>query len=319
MLDKIWDFLGCNNCSDNVKKTLPTLQPGDIIDVIAPAGASNVSIDQIVDFISKLGFKARVNADMVQPGVDLFSANSDEYRLNALQDALTNKESKAVWCLRGGYGSAKLIEGLMEMPKPETNKLFIGFSDITALHTFLNQEWGWPTIHGTMVAKCIASGMEYRALQELCTLITNAHELHYNLEPMNDAAKAVGSINSTICGGNLSMLQTSLATDWQIDPKHKILFLEDVNEKAYRVDRMLEHLKQAGILDELDAVLLGDFSTTPEDMPVMNMTLDKFAKSMDVPVMRCHGFGHEDTNHPLPFNTDVVLLTGEQAELVCIF
>lgn len=298
--------------------TFPTLHKGDIIDIIAPASKSLDANDikNIRDFLLSWDLQPRIPENIY--GEDLLCANSDEIRFAHLVDALTNAESKAVWCLRGGYGSARLVENLFKLPTPKHNKLFMGFSDITVLHLFLQQQWGWQTLHTPSARQVAANSIEPENISELRNIIFGkTNSLEFKLMPLNSSAKKPAQINSSITGGNLSLVQTSVGTPWQVDTKNKVVFLEEVDERGYRIDRALQHLKQANIFENVKAVILGDFidGAEPNGSSLINPVLKRFAEETHIPVLSCPGIGHGKENRPLPLGTSVNLQTGENASL----
>jgi muramoyltetrapeptide carboxypeptidase len=300
------------------------LKPGDIVDIIAPS--SNVPgenleqyYQQTQEIFASLDLVARIPEDLIIPGKDLFSTNSLEYRANHLIDALTNNSSKAVWGIRGGYGAAKLIPFLEKIPIPEQEKLLLGFSDITALHLFLQHQWHWHTMHAPVINQLINN---YSLLTELKPLLFGQQsEVKYNqITPLNRAAQADITIQTEITGGNLSLIQTSLATAWQIKPENKIIFLEEVGERGYRIDRMLNHLLQAGIFAHAKAIIFGEI--TPEfekdTKELCTLAIETFAKTLSIPAVSLPIIGHNPKcNSPLPLGTKCILELGKKPLLTC--
>lgn len=279
------------------------LKKGDIIDVIAPGyGASPADIPKAEAFIKRLGFTPRIPRNIFAP--HLLHSQEDEYRLKHLYSALTATDSKAVWCFKGGYGTAKLIGSLAKKAKPKTSKALIGFSDITALHLFLNQEWEWPTLHGPVLWQAIHSKVNDASIQALSNALTKKKALDYKLKPMNKAA-AKASLKGTVVGGNLALLQTSVGTNWQVDAKNGFLFIEEVDEAAYRIDRMLHHLMQAGLLKGVRAILFGDFTYKEkfEEEIKIAKVLKTFAEGIAIPAYRLNNIGHAEDNFPLPMGS----------------
>lgn len=292
---------------------MQTLKNGDVVDVIAPAAScSKEDITAVQNLLISWNLVPRIPQDIF--GDDLLCANSDEKRFLQLQDALLNTESKAVWCLKGGYGCARLISRLAELPIPQQTKLFIGFSDITVLHLFLQQKWHWQTLHGPGARQVALELIDQNHIQEIKNIIFGEQKtIEFKLEPLNNAAKKTVNINSTVTGGTLSILQTSIGTNWQVYAKNKILFFEDVNERGYKVDRMLQHLKQAEIFTNVKAVLFGDFigGEEPEGFSLVEKVIKRFAQESDFPVLLCTGVGHGKLNRVLPLGFTANLSLGE--------
>lgn len=290
-------------------KPWQTLKKNSIVDIIAPAsGITDTSIiEKVKSLLASWQLTPRIAPDIFGP--DLLCANSDEKRLQKLKGALLNSSSQAIWCLRGGYGCTRLIPFLLKLIPPEKSKLFIGFSDITGLHLFLQQKWRWQTVHGPTLNQVVHHLIEEENINELKKVIFGQlHELTYLLTPYHKPA-TLDSIQTSLTGGSLSLVQTSLGTDWQIEAKDKILFLEDVNEVAYRIDRMLQHLQQSGMFTHVKAILFGDFtfSTKLEEEKKIQAVLERFAKEQNFPVLRCPNIGHGKRNRCLPFGIPALL------------
>lgn len=294
----------------NSFKSWHALKENSIIDIIAPAaGIVDTSIiEKVKNLLKAWQLIPRISTDLLGP--DLLCANSDENRFQQLKDALFNTDSQAIWCLRGGYGCTRLIPHLLKLTAPEKCKLFIGFSDITALHLFLQQKWHWQTLQGPSLNQIVRQLIEQENINELKKIIFGQlSELIYLLKPYHKTSHSLDFIEAPLTGGNLSLVQTSLGTDWQIASKNKILFLEDANELAYRIDRMLAHLQQSGILRHVKALLFGDFTfpAKVEEEKKIQVILKRFAKEQNFPVLRCPDIGHGKKNRSLPFGTPVLL------------
>lgn len=293
--------------------TWEPLQNGDVVDVIAPSyGVSDDEIKQVRKYIESLGLEANIPKNLT--GEHLFCSNTGEYRFLNLKQALESEKSKAVWCVRGGYGAAQLIPMLDDIEKPARPKLFIGFSDITALHIFFNQRWEWPTLHAPVLWQIINGKIEDQSLNELNAVIFGKGKniILDDLVPLNDAAKEEKQIESSVVGGNLSLIQTSLATSWELDTTGKILLLEDTDEKTYSYDRMLQHLKQAGLIERADAILLGHFQHHKDEDARVDAMLKRFACGVEVPVLQTRLVGHGKVNHPIALGTKAFLELGKK-------
>jgi muramoyltetrapeptide carboxypeptidase len=248
-----------------------------------------------------------------------FHSSSDENRLAKLKKALQNDEPDTIlWSLRGGYGVARLLPELQKIPKPTQEKILIGYSDLTALHLFLAQNWGWKTIHGPMIADLLNPQKSPENFLKITDIIAKKRDQNIpivaeipHLVPLNEQAKITTSIEGLLTGGNLTIVQTSIGTDWEIKAKNKILFLEDDGERGYRIDRALNHLKQAGLLKCLKAIVFGDFTDSDE---FMEFALQRFANENDVPMYKSNEFGHGKKNSPLIYNAPSVISRNPQVE-----
>lgn len=298
------------------------LKKDDIIDVVAPSCADfEVSINQIREFIESLGYKARVPVNLQVEGEDIFSANSQEIRSRHLVDALKSEDSKVIWIFRGGYGATKLIPELDKYNFSSNPKTIIGFSDITALAIYFEVKYDWNFIHGRMISSHVKSRYTPKEFNIMKGFLSDEWDkIEYKFDSLNAKAKENISIKSEITGGNLALIQCSLGTNWQIDARNKILFLEDVGERGYRIDRMLEHLKQAGVFNNIRALIFGDITCAPEPNGELlcDAAISRFiAREMqDIPVFSSKMFGHGSINYPLIFNIEVQLTMGDAATLV---
>ena len=294
------------------------LKPGAIIDVVATSsGDINISIEQIKNFIASLGYVARVPSDLQKEGADLFSANTDDIRYKNFASALTAQDSDAIWIFRGGYGATRLIPMLDKHDFSGKEKTIIGFSDVTALGIYFTQKYNWKFIHGRMVSSHIAKNYpeELAIMEQIFS--GDWKEIKYDLTPLNQAAKESASISSKITGGNISLIECSLGTNWQIKTHNKILLIEEVGERGYRLDRSLQHMSQAGCFNEIDALLIGDVSCAPEKdgSLLCEPALSRFITSLDVPVFQSLKFGHGQESYPLLLNYEAHITMGDEPRL----
>ncbi len=282
------------------------LQPGDLIDVIAPGSATELEVlQQSVKQLESWGYKVRVSKNLLKP--ELFLSNSDSFRAEDFKKALLALDSKAIWCLRGGYGSIRLLPFLQKLKKPKHKKLFIGISDVCSLHLFLNQKWNWPTLHGPLVDRIGLNLLSDSNVTELKSILTNQEHviLFDHLTPLNAAALKTKNINAPVIGGNLMVTTSSLGTKNQITGSGRILFFEELSERGYRIDRCLQQLKQAGVFDKAKAVVFGDFikCEEPNGIDLSKPTLISFFKELKLPAFTGIQAGHSTLQRPLFFNT----------------
>lgn len=275
------------------------------IKLVAPASGTDPEKIETLKTLAKLNIDVPHNI-MTKEAV--FHANTDETRFKLLKDALYDRsKTSVIWTLRGGYGSARLIDKLKILPKPKHEKLFIGFSDNTALHLFLSQEWQWKTIHGAGLAEILNPERDPQNFQKIADIIANKISILEitDLKPLNPEAQKLKKLSGLLTGGNLTTIQSGIKTSWQIKPAGKILFLEDIGEKGYRIDRALHHLKQAGILKGVKAIVFGEFADSPEDV---NIALTRFAQDTPIPIYQTNQFGHGKINYPLIYNAKSEIL-----------
>ncbi len=287
------------------------------ISIIAPASAAPLkNLNQGLDWLNQNDLDFDLPKNLLKP--KLFFASSVENQVDHIKQALLS-ESYYLWCLRGGYGSARLIPFLEKMKKPKQKKILMGFSDITALHLFLNQKWKWPTLHCRVLAQMDPQNSHADDQQYKKLFSGKLKSVEYKgLLPFNSAAKKKGVINATMTGGNLRILETSIGTSWQLKADNKILFLEDVGERGYSIHRMLTHLQQAKILNnKVKAVILGSFTEGHEKDGTdrTQEALKAFANESSIPFYHGLPCGHGEENFILPFGTKAVLSIASRATL----
>lgn len=296
------------------------LKPGDIVDVVAPGSACRPDeLKRAVDFIKSWDLVPRVPKDLFQK-VSPICSNSDEKRFLFLKQALLAKDSKVIWCIRGGYGSLRLMPRLSRMKAPRQSKLVIGYSDITTLHSYLNFQWQWPSIHGPLLERFGNGQNQPRETRELQDLIFGRLDkvVFKGLKPMNEKARESRQVRSSVVGGNMAVIQSSLGTPWQMQAKGRILFFEDIGERPHRVDRMLVQLSQAGLFKGIRGIVFGNFllSDPADSRMLWKDVLVPFAKQMPVPVLKGLPAGHGAVQRPVPLMTSCQLQLGEKASLL---
>ncbi|MDR2645772.1 MAG: LD-carboxypeptidase [Holosporaceae bacterium] len=239
---------------------------------------------------------------------DIFAgASTDDHRLNYLLDAI-NSNHKIIWAMRGGYGTARIIATLDYLPKPKSQKTFVGFSDATALNLFISQKWPkWLVIHATVLTFLNKTDFENK-FDILLNILENKID-HYDVDgvyPLNDKALAQKSITGKLTGGNLCIVVSSLKTCWEIQTDGKILFLEDTHEMPERIYRAMYHLKEAGKLSKVKAVIFGHFHAAGNPKK-LELFLKGFAQILDIPVYITDKFGHGVYNVPMIYNAKAII------------
>lgn len=292
------------------------LQQGDCVDVVAPGmRPAPETLKGIQAFLNSWGLRVRVAKDLI--GNDLVCSNTKEYRSKNLRQALLAEDSKMIWCLRGGYGSLHLLPDLKSL-KPKNIKLFVGLSDITTLHSYFHQEWNWATLHACNLDRLVlnkTTPTENKRLLDV--LFGEKKKLQYKIKPLNTLALKERSVESVVVGGNLITLQSSFGTPYQLKTENKILFFEDIGERAYRLDRVFTQMEQMGLWKGVKAVIFGQFtgSKEPEGRDLVPRLLKEFAQKQKFPVFGGLAVGHGENQHPLPLNTKARIVSGTQSRL----
>lgn len=224
---------------------------------------------------------------------DGYLAGSDERRAEELSHALAEPDTKAILCARGGYGAMRLLRSLDLEQIRRARKLLVGFSDVTALHAAFSRA-GVRTIHGPMVARIGRDGPS--ALSPLIEAMEGRPRLTFRGE--GEAPRAEG----VLLGGNLALVAALVGTGELPELRGAILFLEDVCEPPYRVDRMLTQLELAGVTSDIAGLALGGFDDCPEgpDGITVDDVLSRFVERTGLPAVKGLPFGHGAVNLPLP-------------------
>lgn len=271
------------------------LKQGDKLAIIAPAGR----IDEYkVLFAKKIleewGFEVEI-------GKHCFSdfhryAATDEERADDLQYYINDTSVKAIFCARGGYGCIRTLQYIDFSSIQESPKWLVGYSDITVLHAYLNNILQIETIHGSMPVNFSNAFPE--SLESLRkSLIGEVFEYNFSSHPLNILGMAEGEL----IGGNLATILSISASDYDIIPENKILFIEDVGEQYYAIDRMMMNLKISGKLSKLNGVIVGQFTNCFAGVPAYGRTIYEIIREHCPNVPSAFGFdaGHSEPNMAL--------------------
>jgi muramoyltetrapeptide carboxypeptidase len=233
-----------------------------------------------------------------------YLAGSAEARALDLETFFRRSDIDAIFCARGGFGSVQILP-FLKLEFARHPKIFVGYSDITILLNWLLQAHRMVTFHGPMVAMDFAKGLNESNRDHFWGILTGENRTWtYDLGEVITPGQAV----APMMGGCLSILVTTLGTPYEIDTRGKLLFLEDIGEKPYRIERMLTHLKMAGKLDNLAGVVFGDFADCNGEgsRDLRQIIADMFCE-VDYPVVTGLAAGHRQENLLLPFGVTMAL------------
>ena len=259
------------------------LFPGARVALVAPASAvPEEKLQPALAYVKSLGLEPVVYPSCCFANRDGYLAASDAQRAKDLHDAFADPSIDGIWCIRGGYGGHRILP-LLDAELIRSNpKWFGGYSDVTALHTFFNQICGFETYHCTMPStEPNPDAFTLRYLKD--ALFGNLSGVLSSPEGRNPNTLVPGTASGALCGGNLSLLAASLGTPWEIDTKGKILFLEDIGEKTYRVDAMLTQLRNAGKFRDCAGIILGAWTDCPPEYPEKTLVLPEIFEQLIVP------------------------------------
>jgi muramoyltetrapeptide carboxypeptidase len=278
------------------------LRRGGKIGVVAPAGCVDDEwLTAGVHALRTEGFEVEL-----APGIydrKGYLAGDDQKRARDLEDFFCRRDLDAIFCARGGFGSIQLLPHLT--PGVCLPKIFAGYSDITVLLNWFLQRCGMVTFHAPMVGMEFARGLTRRSRDHLWGTLTGEG---WRWEIAVGEIIRSGRVEAEMLGGCLSVLVTTLGTPYEIDTRGKLLFLEDVGERPYRVERMLTHLKMAGKLEGLAGLVFGDFTQCDGEgsRDVRGIIYELFGKA-PYPVVMGIPAGHGEENLALPFGVKMAL------------
>jgi muramoyltetrapeptide carboxypeptidase len=307
-----------NNATTPASIIPPRLKKGDTVRLVAPAGViyEKVRIEIAVENMRALGLNPQLGANIYNRHG--YFAGTDEERATDINDAFMDDDVKAIFALVGGWGSALTLPHLNFDAIRKNPKIIMGYSDITALLNGIHTQTGLVTYHGpnatsrwndftTKSAKPVlfdGKSPDYSTPQ----FKGDALAVHYNRIQTIETGTASGPL----VGGNLTVFSSMVGTPYLPDMNGKILFLEEIGEAIYRVDRMLSTLKLAGILDQVSGVILGGFTNVePDGDGFGNFALmdvfDRYFKGMGKPAYYGALFGHIDQKHTIPVGQDATM------------
>jgi len=296
--------------------TPPFLQKGDCVRLVSPAGAINQDIVKGAESCLTSWGLSVVKGKNVTNQEGRF-AGSVEQRLKDLQEAFDDPKCKAIFCSRGGYGSIHLIDKINLDGFRKAPKWLIGYSDITMFHSLLQKE-GFLSIHGGM-AKMLSLQMSDTVTKDESAPADHLHDLlfghfpvyHTEASPLNHEGECSGILR----GGNLSILYSLRGTPYDYIPAKSILFIEDIGEKPYVIDRIMHNLKLGGILKDLSGLIVGQFTDYEED-PSFGKTIYQIIADAvsDYSFPVCFNFptGHTDLNLPLMTGSMVKMVVNDE-------
>lgn len=287
------------------------LTPGDTIGIVAPASPADPSkFEKIASSLSSMGYQ-------VKTGESVFSsrgylAGEDRLRAEDINRMFEDDDVKAIFCLRGGYGSQRILELVDYRLIRKNPKIFMGFSDITALLNSIYQESGLITFHGPMGGD-FAGGLHRGTKKAMKKALEGTEPIGEVENPEVPVVVAEGRAKGELVGGNLSIVAASLGTPYEIDTKGRILLLEDVNEEPYSIDRMLNQLKLAGKLRDAAGVVLGDWGASEPKEPENSLSLEEVFQdvfeNIGKPVLKGYKIGHCKPNITVPIGAEACIDT----------
>lgn len=281
------------------------LQKGDLIGIAAPASPFDPrEFKKGVEALELLGFQVYFREDIFSK--ERYLAGSDERRGEELNELFANPEIKAIFFARGGYGTQRIIPLLDPNLIDKNPKIVMGYSDITTLLIYLYERFSWVTFHGPVVAKGMGDAFQERGkkslLRTLCEVDPlgeiRSEEIRYLRE---------GKAEGVLVGGCLSIILSNLKTSYELSFEDKILFLEDIHEPFYKIDRMLTQLRMSGKLLKVKGIVFGPFQQSDGTDEEVQEVLKEVLKGIEVPIIFGFPSGHLDDMMTIPFGVKVEL------------
>lgn len=269
--------------------------------VIAPSSKDENSLNYLIkakEILGKENFLLCWSNDIFAEAELPFFASSKAFMVKDLINSFQSDDERIIWVIRGGYGAANLLDEFSKTP-PRKDKIFIGFSDATAIHLVLNQKFGMASIHGPTLSNFIKNENSFTIFENILL----SDKVSYDLEQITN--RDYQTINSCVNGGNLTVITTLIGTKFNPNFANKILLIEDVNEKGYHIHRHLMHLKNSGVLSGVTAVIFGEFTDSDDKEKI---AVDHFCKNeIEVPCFRIKNIGHVKDNKPIIFGSDAFI------------
>lgn len=298
-------------------KIPPYLTKGDIIGITCPAGfMAKEKAQTCIETLQQWGYQVMVGKTLGSSSTNYFSG-TDEERLNELQAMLDDESINAILCGRGGYGVSRIIDQLDFKKFKRQPKWIIGFSDITVLHAHIYSNYKIASIHAPMAAAFNDGGATNEFVLSLKKMLAGKkNKYSCSINPFNKQGAAVGEL----VGGNLSLLAHLTGTPSDIQTKNKILFIEDVGEYIYGIDRMLHQLKRSGKLDNLAGLIIGGFTDMKDtDRPfgkTVYEAIKEIIKEYEYPVCFNFPVSHGKENYALKMGGTYQLSVGKTKVLL---
>ena len=292
-----------------MKTAIPAIQKGDLIYITSPAKSiDNQSVIFAKEFFEKNGFRVLISKHCL--GEHHYFSGTDSERTLDFQEGIDNPEVKAIVCSRGGYGCVRIVDAIQWASMIREPKWIVGFSDVTVFHQRM-QQFGLKSIHGTMPLN-----FSKNSEAALSTLLAALKNESYSIFSPIDKFNKKGEIKGKLVGGNLSILYSLLGTDDQIDYSGCILFIEDLAEQLYHLDRMLYAFKKAGILERISGLIVGGMTDMNDTAIPFGVSYEEIILAhfefRNIPIAFNFHAGHINDNQALVLGSEVEFKVGEK-------
>jgi muramoyltetrapeptide carboxypeptidase len=292
------------------------LHKGSTIGLVAPAStpSSEEKIEKGAAYLEQLGYRVKFGKHIRK--IHGYLAGTDEERAADLNTMVRDKDVKAIFAIRGGYGTPRILRMIDYRSLRQNPKIIAGYSDITALQLAIFRKTGLVTFSGPMTGSDMWKDFDPYTEEHFWQLLTSTKKIGVLKNPIDEPLKILktGKARGRLLGGNLSLIACLMGTPFLPNMHGSILFLEDVEEAPYRVDRMLAHLLNAGVLPELAGLVFGKFTDCNPDNPsephfVIDHVLDEYANTIKRPVAANFQYGHIPRKLTVPIGLQALLDT----------
>jgi len=292
------------------------LKKGDLIGLVAPAStpSSEEKVNQSIKYLEQLGYRVKLGESVYK--IFGYLAGTDKERAKDFNDMVKDRKIKAIFALRGGYGTPRILSMIDYTSLRKNPKIIVGYSDITALQLAVFRKTGLITFSGPMPAIDMCNGMDSYTEEHFWRCLTSINRIGLLSNPVNKPLRILrpGIARGHLLGGTISLLVSLLSTPFQPQLSNSILVIEDIDEAPHRVDRMLAQLYNAGVLQKLSALVYGKFiNCIPSDLSVPHLTLEQiqkdYAKKVCCPVASDFQYGHVTPKLTIPLGVKAMLDT----------
>jgi muramoyltetrapeptide carboxypeptidase len=289
------------------------LQEGDQVFLVAPG--SYIKDSSVINEAEKLlrNWNLKIKKGKYIYHKNGHFAGSDKERLEDLQEALNDQQTKLIWAIRGGYGTNRILDQLDFSLFKKNPKILAGFSDITLLHNKI-QNLGYPSWH-TFMPVNLTENIDPKVINQTYNSFFGK-KVSYSFPISSYNTPFNNEIEGIVTGGNLAILYSTLGTPWEVETNDKILMIEDVGEPLYQIDRMMISLKKAEKLAPLKALLVGGFTSIPENDPPFGRNYQEIilehASEYDFPIIFNFPVGHIKNNYPVILGKKAIVKPGTE-------
>lgn len=292
------------------------LKEGDNVGVIAPASPpKSEPLHRGIRFLEKLGLNVKVGESVHKKYGYL--AGADKERIEDIHEMFKKQDVKAIFCACGGFGTGRIVSRLDFDLIRNNPKIFWGYSDITFLHTAIHQQTGLVTFHGPMLSSDVGLDDVHEATKESFRQLFQTKDIDYTYDKTKLKTVVEGIAKGPLIGGNLTLLASTLGTPFEVNTKGKILFIEDIDEEPYQVDRMVNQLKMANKFNDASGIIIGDFKNCEPKRRKRSLTLDEVLTehiaSAGKPVLKGFNIGHSSPSIAIPVGSLGTMNTFDQS------